>query len=344
MNIKNERNSTPRTPAPAGSHFGRCIYIIDLGTQTGTIQGKPVSKKEIITGFELVHTNHVFIEGQQPMPFVVSKIYTASMNEKATLFKDLRSWLGRAITPQEQEVGYPMEERIGKDCMVTVVHAANKTDASIVYANISGLSGVPQGQQVPPARTPMVYFSIGMQNQFEIFKKTPGWIQKKIAASPEFREQCGRYNVNADTLMAEATEEWKRANNIQPQGQQQPPAGNYQQPQQQWQQPQQQQPAQGWQQQPAPQQWQQQPPQPNVQYPAQNQQFNPPAPGYGQPPYPQQQQQQPGYPPQQPAYQQPQQQWQQPQQQQPPVQQAVPPQDNWNPADINTQPGFPEPF
>jgi hypothetical protein len=321
--------SKPRKPAPAGPQFARGLHVIDLGTQEQIIKGQKDTKRKMLIFFELVLTNEQFRDNAAPEPFVVNKQYTVSLNEKATLHKDLSDWLGRKISKDEADAGYEFSERIGKPCIITITHTEKKGDPSTIYANVNTIIPPMAGtQELPMLRNQPIVFEIGMQNQFQVFKKLYNWVQKKIAVSPEFQAECAKYGVSAQQLMDEATAEWKAANGIQTgqQQQQQYQQPYPQQPQQQWQQPQQQQ---QWQQ-PAPQQpqWQQpmqgQPQKPHVQYPAApNPQFQPPAPqpGYGQPgqPYPQQQ---PGYPQMQPPMQQ--QPYQQPGQQQQPMQQPYP--------------------
>lgn len=324
-------------PAPAGSQPARCLYIIDIGTQTITWQGSTKQVKKMYIGFELVYTNEVFREGEAPRPFVVNKEYTQSLGDTSRLYKDLCSWLGRKMPKEEIDAGYDIKERITKPCAVNIIHSPNKQNSSIVYANVDAIMAPMAGMpELPPLRNVPFHFEIGMPNQFEVFKKIYGWIQKKIAASPEFQAECAKYGVNPQQLMEDAKREWMQANNIQPRNQQQAPTQNW---------GQQQQPQQGWGQQPAPAQnwqqpasqpgYQQQPPQ--VQYPAApNPQYNPPAPNYGQPQYPNQQPQQPGYPQgQPPMQQQPQYQQQAPQQFQQP---GAPPAPQWG-GDANVYTG-----
>ena len=40
-------------PAPAGNHIGRCIKVIDLGTQHSEYQGKPTVRNQVFIQWEL---------------------------------------------------------------------------------------------------------------------------------------------------------------------------------------------------------------------------------------------------------------------------------------------------
>ncbi len=77
-------------------------------------QGKP-AKRKVIIGWEL---EQKMSDGR---PFMLSKRYTLSLHEKATLRHDLESWRGQAFTPEELD-GFDIEVLKGKQCRVNVIH------------------------------------------------------------------------------------------------------------------------------------------------------------------------------------------------------------------------------
>lgn len=109
-------------PAPAGFHRGVCIDVVDLGmvpSQFGT-------KRKIL----VVWAVEVLREDGQP--FIVAKRYTASLDKKATLRKDLRSWRGADFTPEEVS-RFNLEKLLGQPCMLQVIH---NTHDGETYANV----------------------------------------------------------------------------------------------------------------------------------------------------------------------------------------------------------------
>ena len=108
---KAETGSTSFTPVPAGMHLARCFRIVDLGTQKSTYMGKDKFLRKILIQFE-IHS-----EDAQGHPLLtdkgellsISKRYTLSLNEKATLSQDLESWRGSAFT-QEERRGFNLEK------------------------------------------------------------------------------------------------------------------------------------------------------------------------------------------------------------------------------------------
>jgi hypothetical protein len=165
-------------PAPTGNHPARCIGIIDLGTQTGEWQGKPIVRRQCVIQWELP---------MEPMedgrPFVVSKFYTASLSDKATLRHDLEAWRGREFTAEEL-AGFDSKNVLGKPCMVQVIH----TDKG--KAKVANVSALPKGLKVPDAANDLTFFSLDEFNQAS-FDGLSDWFKKTISSSPEYKIATG---------------------------------------------------------------------------------------------------------------------------------------------------------
>ena len=65
--------------------------------------------------------------------FVIYRRYALTLNEKASLRKDLESWRGKPFT-REEEMGFDVESVIGANCLLNVQHkpAGDKTYANVV--------------------------------------------------------------------------------------------------------------------------------------------------------------------------------------------------------------------
>ena len=169
--------------APVGTHIGRCIRMIDIGTQKGEYQGQATSKRQIILGWEL--PLELMNEGDHAnKPFVVSKFYTASLNEKATLRKDLSNWRGRDFTPEELG-GFDSHNLMGKCCMLSV------TLSDKGKARVTGVMALPKGTQVPAQVNPTVYFSLD-EFDLNIFESLTEGLKKMIQVSPEYQTAVKR--------------------------------------------------------------------------------------------------------------------------------------------------------
>ena len=166
---------------PIGTHVGRCVKMIDIGTQRGEYQGKATMKRQVIIGFEL--PNELMSDGDYAgKPFTVSKFYTASLSEKANLRKDLANWRGRDFTEEELR-GFEAKNILGKSCMLSL------TPNEKGKVRITGVMALPKGTQVPEQINPTVYLSLetGEFNP-ETFEALSEGYKKLIKVSPEWAE------------------------------------------------------------------------------------------------------------------------------------------------------------
>lgn len=179
-------------PCPAGNHVARCIGCIDLGTQDSP--NYPASWK-IMLNFE-IPGERIEIKKEsgetEPAPLTISREYTLSLNEKATLRHHLESWRGRVFTAEEGN-GFKVETVVGHPCMLSVIH--KKSAKGKTYAVISGIAGLPKGVECPPIWHQPVIYEIDHGDN-DIFKALPNWIKAKILASGE--RQVGGAAPQAD--------------------------------------------------------------------------------------------------------------------------------------------------
>ena len=172
---------------PPGSFLARLYRIIDLGTQTTEWMGKKKMQRKVLCMFELHGEdndgNPLVMDDGKPM--VVSKRYTLSLDEKATLLKDLQAWRGKEFTQEELD-GFSLEVLLGKFCMVSITHSEYQDKT---YANIASISQVPAalkklGEPVGVNETLM--FSIDPWDR-EKFDKLSQGLQDLIKKSAEYR-------------------------------------------------------------------------------------------------------------------------------------------------------------
>ena len=181
---KSDKQSSDFAIPEAGNQPAVCIRIIDLGTQKNVKYNNENRKVKFV--FELVDTEHVFNEENGPQPFVVSKEYTVSLNEKANLRKDVESWMNRKLTDSELDL-FNIDVLLGKPAFVTVTHKSS-ADGKKTYANVGMITSPMKGFVVNKPKNDMFVFDIG----------APGWKEKlellwkndkeKIMASPEYTE------------------------------------------------------------------------------------------------------------------------------------------------------------
>lgn len=168
--------------APIGTHAGRCIRLIDLGTQEGEYQGKPNLRNQVLVMFELPNE---MMDTDPPKPFIVSKFYTNSLGEKANLRKDLVTWRGRDFTADELR-RFDLQAVLSAPCLLSVVPKGEGKDG----VKIAGVMKVPKGQEIPAAHNEAWAFWL---DEFDParFESLSDGIKKIIQKSPEYQEAVG---------------------------------------------------------------------------------------------------------------------------------------------------------
>lgn len=161
---------------PEDTHVAICIRLIDLGTQEEEYQGKVTRKEQLMVGWEL--PNALMDDGR---PFMVSRIYTKSLNEKANLRSDLENWRGRDFTEEELK-GFDERKLLGKACLLQVKHNKNGK------AKVVAVMKLPGGTEPPTPKNELMHFSLEPTLFSQaVFEKLTEWTRDKIRVSPEWK-------------------------------------------------------------------------------------------------------------------------------------------------------------
>jgi hypothetical protein len=179
------------TPVPPGLHMARCYRIVDLGTQKTTFNGELKHQHKIMLQFE-VHGEDdkgaplVTPKGE---PMSISKNYTLSLSDKATLRADLQAWRGEAFNAEELR-GFDIRKVLGKWAMIAVGTAVGKDGKT--YTNILNLNPVPKvlKDTLPVPHNPAAIFSI-TNPDMDLFNSFSNSLREKISASPEWQSRGG---------------------------------------------------------------------------------------------------------------------------------------------------------
>lgn len=168
-----KKSAQIHTPPPAEPFNARCIRVIDLGTQFNKFNGKKQPK--IMLVFEL--QGAVREDGER---YVIGKQYTASINEKSTLFNDLKGW---GYEPSDD---FDLTALLGKACLINVAHSKDKKDSSKIYANIASIGKAFGGDDKvdEPHATPKA-FDLSAPD-WELFAEFSDWTRDTICKSPEY--------------------------------------------------------------------------------------------------------------------------------------------------------------
>ena len=200
MRIKTT-TSRQKPISKSGNQIGRCVNIIDLGTQHWEYQGKPASGHKVritwelskaVNGLDVAPNNKigelpVFDPSKGHQPFVVSEEYTVSTSPKSNLRPVLEGWLGRGLT-KDEEKDFDLDSLLDKTCLVNIIHETS-ADGSITYANVSSVTPMMDGMECPPAMNPLILFDQDKDNAEAVFATLHDFLKKKIEQSDEWKSK-----------------------------------------------------------------------------------------------------------------------------------------------------------
>jgi len=163
--------------APVGMQQAVCAFVSDIGTQVSEYQGKPNVRKQVILSWELAEK---MLQGDNAgKPFMVSKYYTQSLSEKATLRKDLESWRGKSFTDVELE-GFDLERLVGVNCFLNITSTENdKRKISAITPLAKGIANITPSSTIPS-------------------EKYQEWIARERAKSLEMRQEAAKESFVGD--------------------------------------------------------------------------------------------------------------------------------------------------
>lgn len=185
------------TPVPPGLHTARCYRIVDLGTQKTIFKGETKYQHKIMLQFEV----HGEDDSGAPLvtpkgePMSISKNYTLSLAEKATLRADLQAWRGRAFEEDELR-GFDIRKVLGQWAMIAVGKATGNDGKT--YTNILNLNPIPKvlKDTLPVPHNPTAIFSISNPDM-DLFNSFSNSLRIKIQASPEWQSRSDVPNQSA---------------------------------------------------------------------------------------------------------------------------------------------------
>ena len=117
-------------------------------------------------------------------PRYMSNTYTASLNKKGNLRKELAAWRGRDFT-QEELNGFDLRNIVGAPCLLSVIHKIGND--GVKRAVIGGVMKLPKG--MPPAVGTLehIIFDLDDPNAEEKITALPEWIQTRIKESETWK-------------------------------------------------------------------------------------------------------------------------------------------------------------
>jgi len=196
MAIYAEKKESDFQKVEPGTYVARCYSMVEIGTVETEFNGEKKTAKQVNITWELPEELAVFKEEKGLEPFVVSKTYTLSMHEKATLRKDLESWRGKSYTNDEVK-RFDITKLLGQPCLLNIVHETSKTDPSKVYVKVASVNKLMKGQEVAGQINPTRLLSFD-KFDWKVFDNLSDWLKDKIKSSDEYKSLIEPQVVNAE--------------------------------------------------------------------------------------------------------------------------------------------------
>ena len=171
-------NESKYPEVPTGVHKARCVKVIDLGTQENNYEGETTWKHQCMIIWEVP-----LEKNNNGEPLTISKFYTLSLHEKATLGKDLSSWRGRPFTELEKK-GFDVSNLLGVPCYLNVM--MNKKGKPKVEA----IMPLPKHETIDDQYYDSLLFRIDkyQEGEREAFNLLPDGIRNIILRSKELQD------------------------------------------------------------------------------------------------------------------------------------------------------------
>lgn len=173
-------NAGSYEPIAEGTHTAVCDKIIDLGRQVGSEEyGGKISPKVYIGWLVTDEMD----ENMNPKEKRIGRIYTASLDKKSNLRKDLEAWRGKPFSDEELQ-DFDLDNVLGSGCMLNVVHV-QKNDK--IREQINGIVALPRGMKLEPPKETLS-FVLDENTVNNIDERIPNWLQDMIRKSVTYEE------------------------------------------------------------------------------------------------------------------------------------------------------------
>lgn len=164
-------------PEP-GAYPARCFRVIDLGSHMVEFQGTKKTRREIRLYWELLGDERM----DDGRPFSVSKKYTLSLDDRATLRRDLEAWRRKPFSEGEL-AAFDVAKLAGAPCLLSIVHVERNGKT---YANVGSLMPLPKGTPKPAGVNDVQVFDLS-EPDVAVFDALSESMKSYIQESPEFK-------------------------------------------------------------------------------------------------------------------------------------------------------------
>jgi len=224
-----------------GPHLAKLFMIVDIGSVQSEFKGvvkkdkdgNPEMEKQFKVFWEITDQSHVFDEAKGLQPFTFNITYKAKLSSgdgkysPTKLYTDISALTGNNLTKEECE-NFNIKRFLNKPAVLNF--GSKPGSDGFIYNKLNGIAPCMEGQKPGPVKNPFLYFTmdtddkciLGLEKKGvkdgkdvigfkevsvkECFDGLYPWLQKIVAASPEWQELSKNFSTNTSAEM-QATEE-----------------------------------------------------------------------------------------------------------------------------------------
>ena len=175
--VVNEGSSTSIPLLPEDTYPAVCNMLVDLGEQYSEKFDK--TSRQILICWEIPSEKLDNGESRR-----LSKTYTASLNSKGNLRRDLIAWRGRDFTVDELKA-FDLKNIVGAPCMLQVIHRVGQDGTK--RAVIGGIMKLPKGMPLPTLTNGFTIYDLDAEDAVEKLDELPEWVQERIKGSETWK-------------------------------------------------------------------------------------------------------------------------------------------------------------
>lgn len=177
---------------PVGTHKAICYRVVDAGTAEEEYQGEKKNRHQIYLFWELPECK---MSDGRPMGVMTG--YTASLNEKSKLYRDVTAWINRSFTQAEKD-GFDPSTLCGKGCKVSIEHTATgRAKVVAVHTAPNAFDENDNLRQLPTVNEQKIFdleeyckefsgeSSAASKAMCDIFDELPAFLRYRIAGCDE---------------------------------------------------------------------------------------------------------------------------------------------------------------
>jgi len=176
-------------------YVARCYGVIITGTTFNQTFGNTQTKVTFLWELPTVLISYEKDGETVTAPKGISKSFTLSMNERATLRKNLESWIDRPFTEDELTAGIDISKFCGTPCRLSIGQG-QKQDGS-KYNAVDKVVRLKDGS-CPKLFNEKILFDITDPEQdLSVLDKLPAWVAETVRKSDEYQKRI--YGEEEDT-------------------------------------------------------------------------------------------------------------------------------------------------